>query len=369
MADEWATRKIEAWVEEGAMTPASIMARLDRRIEEGYAIGDEEEPILDAIFRLKGSSEDYTLPAVTESHLLHMLETKTELPRSIESRKSCKIIYDSIARLSSLPFLSKWKSKPAGAFSQASQGLTRKKLVRGLVWTLPDRPQHFIEEGSHSRYRTEEDHHRLIFQSLATGIPRQGTHAPASVSSSSENNNDDDEIYTELLDVLYSTQTVVNPGLARVHRDTMWPLAKRIATENGIPTINGLAIPIDRFERLPSTTQPKNDEASIQTDENPHNALQERCVLFQLQPVQSVFKGVVGTPGWSLDDDQEGVRFGLEGGVSLMLRDGLRRAVVRQKSCDEESSPNAMSYAPRAWQGDWTVDLDVKGIEIWSEQY
>ncbi|KAI3316585.1 hypothetical protein HD806DRAFT_552189 [Xylariaceae sp. AK1471] len=533
MEDDWADKKIDAWVRQGALTKEHIMVRLDERIKSTYAIRNEEKLILDGIFGSLGTHDNCGAsgaPLLTEFAFINLLHSKAALPHSAEGSQAGKVIYDSIAFLSTLPFPSKTKSKPRGTILQPPQGLSREELVRGLVWALPDRAKSFIEEGPDACFRTEADHHRLIFQSLAMAVH---DHRPSNstLRCSLKHDGDGDEIYHDLLDVLYSTQEINHPSHSPIHRDTLRSVAKRISAENNVTSLYELAIPIDRFEilaklllalqfkppaepagfnsaaralsacfsqgqgssvagvitwpmferglrddapylfapfyRLLSTTflnksstidvldasevppppgkgaviltrplqsqlstflaasvyfgwlyrahhfaiesvdrptpavlmsamqavpdeaillvsgrlesgepctfglfspQPRSDAASIQTDVNPHNAGQERCGLFQLEPIHGVFKGVVGRPGWSIIDNGGSITFGQGGGMALALEDGLRRAVVRHQSDEDGDNVRTMAYAPSTWRGDWSTEFDVTEIEIWSER-
>ncbi|KAI0536020.1 hypothetical protein GGR58DRAFT_414886 [Xylaria digitata] len=531
MEDDWANKKIDAWVRQGALTKEGIIARLNDRINNSYAIYDEEKLALDGIFGSLGTHNNSSSPdasLLTEYTFVSLLQSKAKLPHSAEGSLAGKIIYNSIASLSTLPFLSKNESNLFGTIPHSSQGLSRDELVRGLVWALPDRAKSFIEEGLDACFRTGTDHHRLIFQSLATPI-REHRHNDFGLAHSSELDDDGDEINHDLLDVLYSTQEIDHPSHSPVHRDTFRPIAKLISAENDIASLHELAIPIDRFEILaklllamqfeppadpsgftsaaralgvcfsqgrgssgvgvitwpmferglrndapylfapfyrllstafldksstidvldasevpPSlekgavilnrplqsqlstflaasvyfgwfyrthhfaitdvdaptpaalisaiqaapdeavlvisgtlesgepctfglfTPQPRSDATSIQTEVNPHNAGQERCALFQLEPTHGVSKGVVGRPGWSIADDGGSVTFGRGGGMVLALGDGLRQAAVRHQTGGEED--DTMSYTVSAWRGDWLVEFDVTSIEIWSER-
>jgi hypothetical protein len=542
MEDHWALTKIAAWSGQGELTKERIMARLDDSIKSSYAIRDEEKPVLDGIFESLAAHGDNNVASnaslLTESVFISLLHTKVALPRSADGSQAVRIIYDSIAYLSTVPFV----RKPRSTMSRSSQGLSRDELVRSLAWALPDRAKSFIEEGPDACFRTEVDHHRLIFQSLATAIHDNSSYNNPELSRSSKHDGDGDEIYHDLLDVLYSTQEIKHPGVSPVHRETLRSVAKRISAENDVASLHELAIPIDRFEvlaklllalqftppaepsdfnsaaralsacfsqgqakgssavgvitwpmferglrdhapylfapfyRLLSTTffdksstidildasevpsplppgkgngaviltrplqsqlstfleasvyfgwlyrahyfaiasggadrptaaalmsavqavpdeailvvsgtsesgepctfglfspRPRSDGASIQTDVNPDNAGQERCVLFQLQPMHMVFKGVVGRPGWNIvngDDNDGSVTFGQGGGMVLALNDGLRRATVRHQSGGEGDNKGTLAYTTSTWRGDWSTEFDVTGIEIWSER-
>ncbi|TGJ83239.1 hypothetical protein E0Z10_g5515 [Xylaria hypoxylon] len=252
MDDSWAYTKIAAWVREGMLTKERIVALLDHRIQSSYAIHDDEKLVIEGIFRSLGTNDRSGASnesLLTESAFTSLLHSKAALPRSTEGSQAGKVIYDSIASLSTLPFPRKSKSKTNGTIRQSSQGISREELVRGLAWALPDRAKSFIEKGPDACFRTEADHHRLIFQSLATAICE---HRPNDfgLASSSKHDDDGDEIYHDLLDVLYSTQEVNHPGYSPVHRDTLRSVAKRISVENDVTSLHELAIPIGRFEIL-----------------------------------------------------------------------------------------------------------------------
>ncbi|KAI1209536.1 uncharacterized protein F4807DRAFT_467726 [Annulohypoxylon truncatum] len=156
--------------------------------------------------------------------------------------------------------------------------------------------------------------------------------------------------------------------------------AMAASTEEGKQCVFGLFSPA-----------PKKDGICIQapSEIQPDNAGQRQCRLFQLAPVQDVFRGVAGEPGWNVVLDAEGgesVAFGdssaiedaeeRKGGVVLVLRDGLRRARIRQWSGDVEMSldggkdggrKKGVAYEANPNRGDWTVDFVVEEIEIWSE--
>ncbi|RWA15104.1 hypothetical protein EKO27_g65 [Xylaria grammica] len=532
MEVKWTDGKIDAWVRQGALTKDRIVARLDDRIESSYAIHDEEKLVLDGIFASLGTHDDggaSSTSLLTEPTFIGLLHSKAKIPQSADGSRVGKIIYDSIVCLGTLPFLGKAKSKPRGTVAQLPQGLSRKELMRALVWALPDRAKSIIEEGPDACFRTEADHHRLIFQSLATEVREHPPH-DFEVAHSPKRDADGDEIYHDLLDVLYSTQEIDHPCYSPVHRDALRSVAKRIAAENDVASLHELVIPIDRFEvlarfllalqfeppaepsefnsaaralsacfsqgqgssaagvitwpmfehalrndapylfaplyRLLSTTfldksstidvldasdvplpldrvailtrplqsqlstflaasvyfgwlyrthhfsisggdrptpaaligamqgaqdeavlvvsgtlesgercifgvftpQPRSDGVSVQTDINPHNAGQERCALFQLEPTHGVFKGVVGRPGWSIADDSGSVTFGQGGGMTLALDDGLRRAAVRHQATGKGDNTTTMSYATSQWRGDWSAEFEVADIEIWSER-
>ncbi|KAI1410270.1 hypothetical protein F5Y13DRAFT_168053 [Hypoxylon sp. FL1857] len=127
---------------------------------------------------------------------------------------------------------------------------------------------------------------------------------------------------------------------------------------------------------------PKKDGSSIQaaTEVDPDNAGQQSCALFQLAPVQDVFRGVVGTAGWSIPTDAESVVFGhagnassaehLKGSVAMALTDGLRRAEIRHWGEGADADGNraeGVVYKANPYRGDWALGFTVENIEIWSE--
>ena len=122
--------------------------------------------------------------------------------------------------------------------------------------------------------------------------------------------------------------------------------------------------------------KPKQDGASIQTNVIPSFVGQERCVIFQLAPVQDVFRGVVGKPGWTVTD-RDTVLFGQlggDGGVVLELKDGLR-AVDITHQIEVAKSGNSVGdsgdgyvYEPNVWRGNWATSLQISNIEVWTDQ-
>ncbi|EED14659.1 conserved hypothetical protein [Talaromyces stipitatus ATCC 10500] len=245
--DEWAQNIIKDWDVKGMLSKESIIARLDKEIQNSYAIREEEEAALKGTFESICSEEGL----LTETTLISILQRKANLPRSPDGIEAGKVIYASLAPPST-------KSPP---------GLSLAELTRSLVWALPGRYASIIEEGSHSRVRTKADHRRLLFQSLAStnhnkqydpesarrlalfnafDVDRGDNHEFCS----SNHDDDGDEIYHDLLDVLYSTQEVRHPGLSRVARDAFRGVAKHMASENEMPSLYTIGIPTDRFISL-----------------------------------------------------------------------------------------------------------------------
>jgi hypothetical protein len=108
--------------------------------------------------------------------------------------------------------------------------------------------------------------------------------------------------------------------------------------------------------------KPNADGASIQTNFFENHIGLEPCSIFQLAPVQDVFRGAIGQPGWTVDGDT--IAFGQGAGVVMTLKDGLRRAEI--KHCVSETSSDEV-YRTNNSRGSWMVDFEISGIEIWSE--
>ncbi|KAI1073486.1 hypothetical protein F5B20DRAFT_513864 [Whalleya microplaca] len=89
----------------------------------------------------------------------------------------------------------------------------------------------------------------------------------------------------------------------------------------------------------------------------------ERCLIFQLSPVQDVFRGAVERPGWALGED--GLRFGQDGGVGLFLLSSLQEAMISHRVAAPGGS--AGTYKANLWRGSWDLTLEVSEIELWGE--
>ncbi|OKL57149.1 hypothetical protein UA08_07633 [Talaromyces atroroseus] len=242
----------------GQLSREFTLGRIDEKIREGIAISPEEEPVLSRV--LQSLCNDDGL--ISEAAFLALLQTNTDLPRSPEGTRAGKIVYASLAYLSTLPY-------PSSNRDSASQpGLSQAQITRALVWALPSTHSSFIEESNFSRMRTRADHRRLIFQSLASTTCHSQPYDPESARQlalrnaldtdweghldlcATNHDDDGDEIYHDLLDVLYSTQIVKHAGLAPVPRDAFRPIAKRIAADNELASLYSLGIPADDFVSL-----------------------------------------------------------------------------------------------------------------------
>ncbi|KAM3077267.1 hypothetical protein ACMFMG_003269 [Clarireedia jacksonii] len=109
--------------------------------------------------------------------------------------------------------------------------------------------------------------------------------------------------------------------------------------------------------------KPKIDGSSIETNLIPSIEGLERCAIFQLSPVHDVFRGNIGKPGWTADD--ESVTFGGGSGVVMVLKDQLRRGEVRHRILDGDQMTGI--YEADRWRGDWAVEFEIAEIAIWSE--
>ncbi|KAJ5093908.1 hypothetical protein N7456_009769 [Penicillium angulare] len=107
--------------------------------------------------------------------------------------------------------------------------------------------------------------------------------------------------------------------------------------------------------------KPKADGASIVTNIVPNVIGLEPCSIFQLAPVQDIFRGIPDKPGWKIDN--ETVTFGQDGGVTMTFTDGLRCVKITHGS--EEGSEGG--YKSNKLRGSWTVELEISQIEVWSE--
>ncbi|KAK0719314.1 hypothetical protein B0H67DRAFT_467885, partial [Lasiosphaeris hirsuta] len=247
---------IDGWVMQGRLSSESLLQRLDESIATSNAIPFDAKPTLQRVFESVSNSEGL-LP---ESALLSLLQTKAALPPSPELVEASKVLFEALVYLSSFPMT-------GPKVGSHVEGLTLAELSRALVWILPRNYQYVIEEGNFSRVRTPADHRRLIFQSLALSHEHALYDASLARKLALRNafdidreyladlcltNHDDDgdEIYHDLLDVLYSTQPDVIPGISPAHRDAFRPAAKTISAEKHIPLLRTLGIPAERFVSL-----------------------------------------------------------------------------------------------------------------------
>ncbi|KAK3315621.1 hypothetical protein B0H66DRAFT_347672 [Apodospora peruviana] len=261
MENKWSDKQISDWVTQGALSKEAIWERVDKAVKGSYsfAFDGEPKPILPSLFHSLSTPDGL----LTEAAFIALLQTKADLPRSPDGVAAAKILFSSLAYLSTLPFPSSTTTIPP------SDGLSFAQLARALVWVIPDNYQYIVEEGNLSRQRSKADHRRLIFQSLALRLDHKPYYdAEAARRLALRNafeveyesrrehcalNHDDDgdEIYHDLLDVLYGTQiTPSDPCYAPVYRDDFRPVAKQIAAEHDLDQIYALGIPVERFVAL-----------------------------------------------------------------------------------------------------------------------
>ncbi|KAI5856791.1 hypothetical protein GGS23DRAFT_617685 [Durotheca rogersii] len=263
--DDWAREEIDAQFARGELSPESIIARLDDRISNTYALDPEEEvPALEAAFAT-ASTPGPADAVLSEPAFISLLQTRATLPFGPEGIEAGRIIYASVAYLSALPFAPAAAQRPPAAASQP--GLSLAQLRRGLVWALPDRAGYVVEESSDARMRTRWDHRRLLFQSLATAtLPASPAAADDAAQAAlararafdvpeeswdlcaANRDADGDEIYHDLVDVLCATQPARHPGRSAARRDAFRGAATRL--RGGFPALDALAVPAPRFRAL-----------------------------------------------------------------------------------------------------------------------
>lgn len=259
MADVY-EEKIRDLLAQGQLSKEFIFGRIDLKISQSYAISPEEQPVRERVLKSLCNTNDDEL--VTEAALVSLLQTKTNLPHSPEGMEAGKILYASLAYLSTLPFAS---SNP----DTSQPGLSPAQITRSLTWARPDSHASIIDEDNFSRLRTKADHRRLIFQSLASKTLHNQKYDPQSARQlairnafldidweghldlcATNHDDDGDEIYHDLLDVLYSTQIIKHPWLAGIPRDSFRPVAKHIAVENDLASLYSIGIPAEEFVSL-----------------------------------------------------------------------------------------------------------------------
>ncbi|ESZ97931.1 hypothetical protein SBOR_1696 [Sclerotinia borealis F-4128] len=230
------------------MTKTAIMNHIDAMIQV-YVEGDfsaaeqkELKEAFDSAFAQHGDKG----AIMTESAFISLLNTKDFLPRTPEGVEAGKIIYASIAYLSTLPF----PRYPDGTESPP-EGLELNQLERGLQWAIPGGHSHMIAQGGACRERDEMDHLRWIFQSLASITRAEGQSLDDNCSSNHGGDADGDEIFMDLFDVLYTTQDILNLDPSKgVKKEDYRLLAKQFMTEYQIASFSSLTIPTKSFEAL-----------------------------------------------------------------------------------------------------------------------
>lgn len=106
--------------------------------------------------------------------------------------------------------------------------------------------------------------------------------------------------------------------------------------------------------------KPQADGASVQTNIIPSHIGLEPCSLFQLNPVQDVFRGIIGKPGWTVDNGA--VMFGQ--GV-MTLKDEMGRVEISHRVTGIGGDEGI--YRLNKARGNWTLEFEISELEIWSE--
>ncbi|CRG83594.1 hypothetical protein PISL3812_00948 [Talaromyces islandicus] len=109
--------------------------------------------------------------------------------------------------------------------------------------------------------------------------------------------------------------------------------------------------------------KPLADGANVQNHVIPNHIGLEPCSIFQLNPVQDFFRGVMGKPGWTVNNGT--VMFGQGYGVVMTLKDDMRRAEISHHVA--KASGDEGSFRSNKARGNWTLELEIAEIEIWSE--
>jgi hypothetical protein len=88
----------------------------------------------------------------------------------------------------------------------------------------------------------------------------------------------------------------------------------------------------------------------------------ERSLLFQLAPINDVFRSRAGKPAWTQTGQE--AWFGENGkGVAVGLIDGLRKAKISHIGEGEDGT-----YEATKWRGNWELEIEIEHVEVWGEQ-
>ncbi len=153
------------------------------------------------------------------------------------------------------------------------------------------------------------------------------------------------------------------------YTDVDWPTATNLLSaieavpDEAIMVLSGTAANGETYIFGIFSPKPKLDGLSIQTNIIPNHYGQEPCALFQLAPVQDVFRGAIGMAGWVSEDGI--AKFGNNLGVSLTLKDGLRSVEVVHQATDAE---RVGVFTANMRRGNWSVSFTINEMEIWSER-
>ena len=203
---------VQEWEAKGLMTPERIMRRLDMEIEE-YGFHSAAEPLQQNFNSL--SVESSGVRYLDEASFTSFL-ARAFPPTFSPIIEAAPIIYASAVYLAGFPF---YKESPP---------LTYEAFRRALTLLLPDYAHVWIaasgaQERLIARERTEIDHLRLLFQSLANSdnvsvqdlrsddqeVKTEMTPRPSKYDFDWRTPNSDadgDEMYHDVLDVLSATQ-------------------------------------------------------------------------------------------------------------------------------------------------------------------
>lgn len=239
---------------QGKLSIEFLLQDLDDTIRTGYALPHEAKPELKRVFDKAANSAGL----LSESALLALLQATTAIPPSSELVEANNIIFSALRYLSNFPFCPNIES--------GLEGINFAQFSRALAWILPGNDLYMFEEDNFSRCRTPADHRRLLFQCFALRHAHPLYEAPIARKLAVRNafdyerdfgsnlcamnyDEDGDEIFHDLLEVLYSSQEQ-HPPRAPAIMDAFRPLAKRMFTENNLPTLRTLGIPAGRFVTL-----------------------------------------------------------------------------------------------------------------------
>jgi hypothetical protein len=224
---------IAEWENRGLMSPERIMQRFDAEIQE-HVFQSEADTIIENFNSL--CTEQAGIKYLDEATFVSFL-ARLFPPSFSPMSEAGPVIHATAVYLSRFPF-----------FSQEQPLLTLQAILRALTLMLPDRANRWIDGSVAgdclvSRQRTDLDHLRLIFQSLAdigsakvlqshnrelaVGIPPRN--APDSIDFRAPNNDaDGDEMYHDILDVLSATQPLQRFQETPVSRNNLRPLATKL---------------------------------------------------------------------------------------------------------------------------------------------
>lgn len=124
--------------------------------------------------------------------------------------------------------------------------------------------------------------------------------------------------------------------------------------------VSGSTIAGERYVFAAFSLEPSKDgKAIVRAD----SSLWEGAALVQLAPVQDVFRGIVGQPGWNTS--ARDVCFGnVREGAAMVLTDGLRSARISHNVGDDKSRS---VYKTADWRDNWAVEFEIDGVEIWGD--